>query len=133
MTEPYKALRVPIPLLHQKVYPTSHRLSKWEGFVLKVKDGIVDFSSTVKVDAARVISPSAVSTSVTPQYKRVENMNLFEITPYLRRFFLLEDEKERVRCRYCNEIAETLLERTDHVPCYKGTSAILARLLMIGK
>ena len=125
MTEPYKALRVPIPLLHQKVYPTSHRLPKWEGVILDDKGKVVT-PDKKEADASRVISPCVSTTCHT---KVADGVNIFESTPYLRRFFFLVDDKERVICRYCGEVAEIGSKRSEHIACYKAISLTLKKMV----
>ena len=128
MTELYKALRVPIPLLHQKVYPTSHRLPKWEGVTWADKGKVVT-PDKKEVDASRVISPCVSTTCHT---KVADGANLFKSTSYLRCFFFLVDEKERVICRYCGEVAETGSKRSEHSACYKVIHLTLKKMVKDG-
>lgn len=124
MSESYKALRVPVALLQQKVYSYGQRLPAWTGILLD------DKGKTVVSDASRVTSPSAALLVVA---RKVEpDSNLFTNTPWLRRFFFLVDDKERVTCRSCFEIATTGEERKKHTICYKPIARTLALMVKDG-
>jgi hypothetical protein len=109
MARGYKALRVPIALLHQKVYPTSARMEAWKP---------LDEPKTalIRVDASRVISPGGAKD------------NLFTVQPHLRRFFFLVDGAFRVTCRRCLEVCASIDDRNDHTKCYYAISETLKSL-----
>ena len=128
MTEPYKALRVPIPLLHQKVYPTGQRLPKWEGVVFNAKGAVVTFNA--KATSVSATSSSCGTARCATSFAGAESV--FERTPYLRRFFILVDGKERTICRLCGQVAVNSKERSEHVGCYKPLSLTLKKLVKSG-
>lgn len=114
MASGYKALRVPIAILHQKVYPTGRRLARWEAFEVEKEEE--PLAVIVRAVSANPLDP------------------LFTRMPYLRRFFTTVDGKERAACRLCGEEAESAEERSVHInKCYAMTSRILNQLIEIGK
>lgn len=115
----YKALRVPVALLHQRVYTTSHRLEKYEPLVIPEKKETK--VTAITVQPARVISPRAV----IPK----DPTNLFEKDAYLRRFFFLLDDAFKVECRVCGGHCATDMDRSEHVRCYYPASQTLKRLV----
>jgi hypothetical protein len=125
MTEPYKALRVPIAILQQKVYSTAQRLEPWEGIILAPE-------ATKK--AITIIRPLPMyghgnygAGALPSVYARLE-ASLFDFLPYQRRYFTYLDGKEQVNCRYCGEIATTTVQRGMHGSCIQVMSRVLWEL-----
>lgn len=121
---PFIPLRVPIALLHQKVYATSHRLPKWEAMELKKEEKKPDTELPVSAyNPFRLIE--------------LRSLNLFERVPYLRKFFLLmgdEKEPETVMCRACGEVCEDVTERTPHFrKCFSVVNKTITLLVKEGK
>jgi hypothetical protein len=59
-------------------------------------------------------------------------MSLFQLQPYLRRFFILVDFDERVMCRNCGDVAVNISERGKHLDCYKAVNQTLKNLVTEG-
>jgi hypothetical protein len=100
----YTPLRVPIVLLHQKVYPTGHRLEH----LVPLEKPKLALPARIWVDAGRVISPSVVAV-------KNDSDNLFERLPHMRQYFVLLDGKERCECRACNEEVTNAEQRMRHI------------------
>jgi hypothetical protein len=128
MAGKYQALRVPIALLHQKVYDSGHRLDKWEGIVIRrpAFEQYPSYASYIDRNPARVISPS-----VGPHYDHIHT--LFDSTPYLRKHFFLTDGISKVMCRYCGGEAADAEGRWTHTQtCYTHNDKILAQMVKKG-
>jgi hypothetical protein len=99
----FKALRVPISLLHQKIYDTSTRLDR----------------RTPLVQEKKVVSPEV--------QKHADNITYMG---YLRKFFYKKDASTLV-CRICGEEAKTMDERVKHYAeaCYMVGVKVL-RMMM---
>jgi len=98
----YTPLRVPIALLHAKVYSTSHRLERLVRLEPKkeVKQTFMHVDNRVftgPLDARFVVPP------------------LFDRRPFTRKFFVLTDGKDTVTCRVCDLLARTEAERGEHL------------------
>jgi hypothetical protein len=128
MTEPYVALRVPISLLHQKVFSTSHRLEKWTGVVLPEKKEV----TVPKIDTSRVISPCAASSAFCNQPAKDNDVDTFKTIPYLRRFFEYVNRMKKLQCRVCGEFTSNSQERMEHQACYKACGMALDKLVKDG-
>jgi len=117
----FKALRVPIALLHQKVYNTAHRLDKWEGITFPPEKPVVRQTSHYNgwFDN-RVNQPNRI-------YDVMHN--LFDSSfAYLRQYFYLIDGVDKCVCRGCGKQADTLEERHSHFSCYRVIREILEEL-----
>lgn len=135
MPEAYKALRVPIALLQQKVYPTSQRLDFWEGHLDEAKKeevksvsiilpaGFSSYSHPTTV-AGNVIVPTRAS------FYQTKGDNLFDTVSYLRRFFVYLQGGNSVSCRYCNKEADDAVKRGAHQSCMRIISEALRKLVI---
>lgn len=113
MPEPYKALRVPISLLQQKVYSTARRLPKLTRWTPPEEK-----------------KPTTAIIAIGSKYKAFGKPQ----ESYLRRFFFSVSEfGEDLVCRGCGRRTHNLMQRSDHVSCYPMINQVLARLLEIGK
>lgn len=127
MAGEYKALRVPIALLQQKVYPQGRRLA---GFVPLVPE-----KPKIEIDHSRVISPGATGVHFVPRINAAlaghlkTDTSLFTRMPYLRRFFFRVGNGEWLKCRGCGELAKTEAERAQHPECQKAVSKVLRKIM----
>lgn len=119
---PFVALRVPIAILHQKVYPTSHRLEKFEGR---------EFDPKKKKDEERVSNIVRMISSVGGRAQ-----NLLERVPHIRKYFMLmgDDDPEAVMCRACGTVCEDVTERNPHFKsCFASTKRAVDGCIKDGK
>ena len=118
--ETFKALRVPIALLHEKVYETSHRLPKLVRLKPKKDDQLEHIKAQFGPGPLRVISPSApVGVQLTP----------FEKNPLLKRFYWLTQSQNILMCRACGKAAFTDADQASHtLKCWPTINAVLMRL-----
>lgn len=101
---PFVALRVPIALLHQKVYPTGHRLERFEKKAFEPKS---------KKDDERVTNIVRVISSVASDKPP---LTILERVPHIRKYFLLmgDADPEEVMCRGCGVVCGDVTERNPH-------------------
>jgi hypothetical protein len=113
----YKALHVPISVLHSKVYAKGRRLEHMPLLEVPKKAEKTTFNSGIE----RVISPGA-RVSAQP-------LSCFDRCPYFRKFFVLDDGQNRTSCRVCKGISLSDSERHLHAQtCYAIGSKVLEEL-----
>jgi hypothetical protein len=110
---------VPIALLHQKVYSTSHRLEPLEHIVVpKRRSLIVPFN---------VVKTEPVIQSVNPTRNNPLG-HPFEVTPYFRRYFVRMHHNDWLTCRFCGLIARDPQDRSKHNFCFRKITEILDKM-----
>ena len=102
----YKALRVPIALIHQHVYGATTRLLKFERKEWPEKFA---FSSNIQ--------HFHQSTEITLGKKSIVEWKY-------RFYFQLSDSTAMTKCRWCNKIVMKFEEEAEHGRCYKWCNLI---------
>ena len=132
----YKPLRVPVALIQQHIFATSHRLPPWEGMV-EAEDKPwtpPKWVTTRKYDSQRGWYSADDEPSVWPGQGATQSeysvlRNLFDKIPHMRKFFVLVDGVNQTKCRNCGKMSKSNAERAGHVCCYPAITQTLKQLL----
>lgn len=122
----YKPLRVPIGLLHQRAYTTSRRLEPIKHMV---------DAELKPLTQRRMGIGGPVSVPVYPGFgaRRDEVFtvmrNVFDVSAYLRKYWVLLDGISKTACRGCGEFADTPRERNEHYECNKDIHFVINELI----
>ena len=108
--------KVPMALLHQKVYGTARRLDKLTIIEFPKKEE--KKTAIVSIDRGRVISPGVKISD-----------NVFGQEGWLRRFFFMLEPPDRLQCRSCGDQVVGSAARSGHTACYLPTSQALREIM----
>lgn len=143
MADDYKPLRVPVALIQQRIFATSHRLEPWQGMVDselkpwepqkhiwrgKLFDAAGGLISYEDDDDRLPLYP--VNGVIIPEYSIMKN--LFDKIPHMRKYYALLDGVQRTKCRKCGGISTCNSERSEHVSCYHTINCVIRALQLVG-
>lgn len=113
----YRALRVPVALLQQKVFSTSHRLEEFKKLETPVVRAFGPFDHGSQV---------ARSMSIPKAF--------WENSQLRRAFYSISNHDENaLACRACNVQTHSLMERSDHAKCFGIIHATLQKMIEDGQ
>lgn len=122
MARTVKVLRVPIALLHQRVFGTSRRLPKWD---LELTERL---KAPIK-PVQRIVPPSTLL-ETRKTWTISPGQGIFRHLTYLRRnFYELQGD---VVCRNCGEVARNANDRLNHANCEGEIAETCKRILTEG-